>query len=96
MSRPRRRYPEAVRDSAVQMVLALEPDMPSRWAAIETVSVRTGIHTSTVRTWVRAAVGVTVRGPQSDSAEVRRLRAELDALSTTLQNVVTELRGSSA
>ncbi|MFD7008129.1 transposase [Rhodococcus jostii] len=96
MSRPRRRYPEAVRDSAVQMVLALEPDMPSRWAAIETVSARTGIHTSTVRTWVRAAVGATVRGPQSDSAEIRRLRAELDALSTTLQNVVTELRGSSA
>ncbi|MFC9556043.1 transposase [Rhodococcus sp. NPDC056960] len=95
MSRPRRRYPEAVRDSAVQMVLALEPDMPSRWAAIETVSARTGIHTSTVRTWVRAAVGVTVRG-QSDSAEVRRLRAELDALSITLQNVVTQLRGSSA
>lgn len=77
----RGRYPLEMRRQAVDLVAKLRPGLPSQWAAIETVAARLGVHTSTVREWVRGAEARL--GPQAriggESAEIARLRAELDA-----------------
>ncbi len=47
------RYGAEVRSATVILVDKLRPQYPSLWATIERVSADTGIHTSTVRAWLR-------------------------------------------
>ena len=84
MSNRRQRYPQEIRERAIRLVAGVREEYDSEWAAIESVATKLGIgSTETLRKWIRKAEvdaghrrGVT----SEESAEVRRLRAEVREL----------------
>ncbi len=47
------RYPQEIRERAVRMVFEQQPEHPSQWAAIRSVSTKFGMTAETLRSWVR-------------------------------------------
>ncbi|WP_143153899.1 transposase [Rhodococcus rhodnii] len=88
----RLRYPAAVRAAAVAAVRELETATTSQWAAIETVAADTGVHPSTIRTWLRTDTGPIPARPRHPDAELAELRAEVRALSSALQTLIGDQR----
>jgi transposase len=78
------RYPQELKDRAVRLVAESRDDYESEWKAIESVATKLGIgSTETLRKWVRQAevnAGERPGVSSQDSAEVRKLRAEVREL----------------
>jgi transposase len=78
------RYPQELRERAVRLVAESREEYESEWAAIESVATKLGIGSSeTLRKWVRRAEVDAGQRPgvtSQESAEVRRLRAEVREL----------------
>jgi transposase-like protein len=49
------RYPTELRERAVRMVFDHQNEYSSQWAAIESISEQLGVHSETLRSWVRRA-----------------------------------------
>ena len=77
-------YPAELRERVVRLVAESRAHHDSEWAAITSVAVKLGVATAeTVRKWVRQAeidAGVRVGVSSQESAEVRKLRAEVREL----------------
>lgn len=85
MSRMSQRYPKELKERAVRLVGEVREEYDSEWKAIESVARKLGIgSTETLRKWVRAEEVAAGRRPAppvgEDSAEVRKLRAEVKEL----------------
>jgi transposase len=84
MSRPSRNYPAELRERAVRLVAEVRTDHPTEWAAICSVAGKLGIGSAeTLRKWVRQAevdAGQRPGATREESAELRRLRAEVRGL----------------
>jgi transposase len=84
MARMSHRYPQELRERAVRLVAESRDQYESEWAAIESVATKLGIgSTETLRKWVRRAevdAGARPGVTSQESAEVRRLRAEVREL----------------
>jgi transposase len=84
MARMSHRYPQELRERAVRLVAESREEYESEWAAIESVATKLGIGSSeTLRKWVRRAEVDAGQRPgvtSQESAEVRRLRAEVREL----------------
>ena len=84
MPRSSNRYPPELRERAVRLVAEARPAHPTEWAAIGAVAAKLGIGSAeTLRKWVRRAEIDAGRRPgvsSEESAEVRRLRAEVREL----------------
>ena len=78
------RYPEELKERAVRLVLGSRGQYASQYAAIGSIAAKLGIgSTETLRKWVRRAEVDAGRRPGTtgeDSAEIRRLRAEVREL----------------
>jgi transposase len=78
------RYPQELRERAVRLVAESREEYESEWAAIESVATKLGIGSrETLRKWVRRAEVDAGQRPgvtSQESAEVRRLRAEVREL----------------
>ncbi|MBM4507979.1 hypothetical protein GS582_31985 [Rhodococcus hoagii] len=83
------------RKTTLALVQQLRPRYPSLWATIERVSADTGVHTSTVRAWVRREAGAEVVKPLAvdRDAELAALRAEMEALRAAHRELVEANRG---
>jgi transposase len=77
-------YPQELRERAVRMVAEIRPHYETEWAAIGAVAAKLGVGSSeTVRKWVRQAEVDSGERPgttSEESAEIRRLRAEVKEL----------------
>jgi transposase len=84
MGRASKNYPRELRDRAVLMVREVRPGYPSEYAAIEAVAKKLGIGTpETLRKWIRRSEvdsGVRAGVTSEESAEIRKLRAEVREL----------------
>ena len=84
MPRSSSNYPQELRERAVRMVAEVRPDHRSEYAAIKSVAEKLSIgSTQTLVNWVRAAqvdAGERAGMTSEESAEVRRLRAEVREL----------------
>jgi transposase len=78
------RYPEELKERAVRLVVESRDQYGSQYAAIESIAAKLGIgSTETLRKWVRKAEVDARQRPgttSEDSAEIRRLRAEVREL----------------
>jgi transposase len=76
-------YPPEVRERAVRMVAEVRPEYPSDWPAIKAVAAKLGMGSvETLHKWVRQAEvdgGVRLGVTSEESAELRKLRAEVRA-----------------
>ncbi|MBM4479799.1 hypothetical protein MWT96_24855 (plasmid) [Prescottella equi] len=90
-----KRYSAEIRKTTLALVQQLRPRYPSLWATIERVSADTGVHTSTVRAWVRREAGAEVVKPLAvdRDAELAALRAEMEALRAAHRELVEANRG---
>lgn len=82
MSRSTKSPPE-IRERAVRMVFEHEPDHPSQWATIRSVSSKFGMSAETLRSWVRQAERDDGRRPgltTTEREEMRRLQREVKEL----------------
>jgi transposase len=79
-----RRYPEELKERAVRLVLESRDQYASQYAAIESIAAKLGIGSAeTLRKWVRRAevdAGRRAGTTSEDSAEIRKLRAEVREL----------------
>ncbi len=79
-----RRYPEELKERAVRLVLEVRDQYASQYAAIESIAAKLGIGSAeTLRKWVRRAevdAGRRAGTTSEDSAEIRKLRAEVREL----------------
>ena len=79
-----RRYPEELKERAVRLVLESRDQYASQYAAIESIAAKLGIGSAeTLRKWVRKAevdAGRRAGTTSEDSAEIRKLRAEVREL----------------
>jgi transposase len=79
-----RRYPEELKERAVRLVLESRDQYASQYAAIESIAAKLGIGSAeTLRKWVRRAevdAGRRAGMTSEDSAEIRKLRAEVREL----------------
>ena len=80
VGRPSKNYPPELRERAVRMVLELQPEYPSQWAALEAVATKLGIGSpETLRKWLRR---YEVNGGQrpgttdTEHTEIKRLKRE--------------------
>ena len=80
VGRPSKNYPPEMRERAVRMVLELQPEYSSQWAALEAVATKLGIGSpETLRKWLRR---YEVNGGQRpgttdvEHAEIKRLKRE--------------------
>src|SRR5688500_637494 len=84
MSQRSQRYPQELRERAIRLVAEVRDQYESEWAAIESVAAKLGIgSTETLRKWIRRSEGDAGQRPgvsSEESAEVRRLRAEVREL----------------
>jgi transposase len=79
-----KQYPRELRERAVRMVIEHRGDYESEYAAIRSIAAKLGIATpETLRQWVRQAEVDAGQRPgmsSEESAEIRRLRAEVKEL----------------
>jgi transposase len=84
MSQRSQRYPQELRERAIRLVAEVRDQYESEWAAIESVAAKLGIgSTETLRKWIRRSEVDAGQRPgvsSEESAEVRRLRAEVREL----------------
>ena len=78
------KYPPEVRERAVRMVFEHEPEYPSQWATIRSVSGKFGMWAETLRSWVRQIERDHGRRPGLTTTEREEMKA--------LQREVRELR----
>ena len=79
MAKQRGKYPDAVRERAVKLVLEHRDEYESEWAAIVSIADKSGMSAETLRLWVRQAErDAGVRGGLSgdDRARLKRLERE--------------------
>ena len=77
------KYPPEVRERAVRMVFEHEPEYPSQWATIRSVSAKFGMSAETLRSWVRQVERDQGRRPgltTTEREEMRRLQREVKEL----------------
>lgn len=73
------RYPTELRERAVRMVFDHQQEYTSQWAAIVSISEQLGVHSETLRSWVRRAEtdsGVRPGATSTELAEIKRLKRE--------------------
>jgi transposase len=79
-----KQYPRELRERAVRLVIDHRGDYESEYAAIRSIAAKLGIATAeTLRQWVRQAEVDSGQRPgvsSEESAEIRRLRAEVKEL----------------
>jgi transposase len=79
-----KQYPRELRERAVRLVIEHCGDYPTEYAAIRSIAAKLGIATAeTLRQWVRQAEVDAGQRPgmsSEESAEIRRLRAEVKEL----------------
>jgi transposase len=79
-----KQYPRELRERAVRLVIEHRGDYPTEYAAIRSIAAKLGIATAeTLRQWVRQAEVDAGQRPgmsSEESAEIRRLRAEVKEL----------------
>jgi transposase len=84
VGRPAKNYPPEMRERAVRMVLELQPEYPSQWAALEAVATKLGIGSpETLRKWLRryeVNQGQRVGTTDAEHAEIKRLKREVAEL----------------
>jgi transposase len=84
MDRPKRHYPPELRERAVRMVLEVQSEYPSQWAALEAVATKLGIGTpETLRKWLRRYEVNDGQRPgttDAEHAEIKRLKREVAEL----------------
>lgn len=77
---PRRRapYPPEMKERSVRLVVDHLADYPSRMAAIRSVSLKMGVHWTTLHQWVKQAepTASASRLSAEDAEELKRLRRE--------------------
>jgi len=69
------RYPQKIRERAVRMVFEHEPEHPSQWATIRSVSRKFGMSAETLRSWVRKVERDQGRRPGLTTTEREQLKA---------------------
>ena len=77
------RYPQEIRERAVRMVFEHEPEHPSQWATIRSVSSKFGMSAETLRSWVRQVERDQGRRPgltTTEREEMKRLEREVKEL----------------
>ena len=77
------KYPPEVRERAVRMVFEHEPEYPSQWATIRSVSDKFGMSAETLRSWIRQVERYQGRRPgltTTEREEMRRLQREVKEL----------------
>jgi transposase len=83
-----KQYPRELRERAVRLVAEHRGDYESKYAAIRSIAAKLGIATpETLRQWVRQAEVDSGQRPgvsSEESAEIRRLRAEVKELRRAL------------
>jgi transposase len=94
MGRPSRYSPE-VRERAVRMVLDIEEDYDSQWAAIRVVAGQVGCSTEGLRRWVRQ-FETDQGGREGLSSSERERLTELEREVRELRRANTILRQASA
>ena len=84
MARVTQRYPQELKDRAVRLVAESRDQYESEWKAIGSIAAKLGIgSTETLRKWIRRSEVDAGQRPgvsSEESAEVRRLRAEVREL----------------
>ena len=90
-----KRYPQGVRDRAVQMVLDHEREYESQWAAIRSIAEKIGCTSETLRKWVRQAERDAGKRPGLTTEERERLKA-LERENRELKRANEILRKASA
>ena len=79
-----KQYPKELRERAVRLVAEHRSDYDSEYAAIRSIAAKLGIaNAETLRQWVRQAEVDSGQRPgvsSEESAEIRRLRAEVKEL----------------
>lgn len=79
-----KQYPRELRERAVRLVIEHRSEYQTEYAAIRSIAARLGIATAeTLRQWVRQAevdAGQRLGTTSEESAEIRRLRAEVKEL----------------
>jgi transposase len=79
-----KQYPRELRERAVRLVIEHRGDYESEYGAIRSIAAKLGIATAeTLRQWVRQAevdAGQRPGASSEESAEIRRLRAEVKEL----------------
>ena len=68
------RYPPEVRERAVRMVFDQQPEHPSQWATIRSVSSKFGMSAETLRDWVRRVEVDAGQRPGITTEERERLK----------------------
>src|SRR5712691_9791750 len=69
------KYPQEIRERAVRMVFEHEPEHPSQWATIRSVSSKFGMSAETLRSWVRQVERDQGRRPGLTTTERDQLKA---------------------
>jgi transposase len=94
MGRPSKHSPE-VRERAVRMVFDQTGEHPSQWAAIRSVGEKLGIHTESLRRWIRQAERDAGQRPGLTTDERQRLK-QLERENFELKRANEILRKASA
>ena len=89
------RYSPEVRERAVRMVLELEREHDSQWAAIRSIAEKIGCSSETLRHWVRAMERDSGRGAGLTTDERLRVKA-LERENRELRRANEILRKASA
>jgi transposase len=89
------RYPQEIRDRVVRMVFEHEPEDPSQWATIRSVSSKFGMSAETLRSWVRKVERDQGRRPALTTSEREQLKA-LERENHELQRANEILKTASA
>ena len=73
-----KRYSPEVRERAVRLVLVLEKDYPSRWAALNSIAAKIGCTSETLRRWCQLAEDAQQRstGAPSERERLKQLERE--------------------
>ena len=89
------RYPAELRERAVRMVFEHQDEYPSQWKAICEIAVKLGVHSETLRVWVRRAEVDDGHRPGLTTDERARMR-ELEREVKELRRANEILKAASA